>query len=112
MKDFYNLLALARLFAFDGHSVAAAIRATLDRRHVSIPTELPITLGPAFSSDRQKTEQWIAFVSRTPSLLGAGSYPATIDAIAAFAMPPPAAVLAGGDFAMKWGPGGPWKAVT
>ena len=112
MKDFYDLLALGRLFAFDGYSVAAAIRATFDRRHTSIPAELPIALGQAFSSDRQKNEQWIAFVSRTPLLVEAGSLPATIDEIAAFVMPPTAAVLAGGDFAMKWAPGGPWKTVT
>ncbi len=112
MKDFYDLLALSRLFAFDGHSVAAAIRATFDRRHTSIPAELPIALGRAFSLDRQKNEQWIAFVSRTPLLVETGSLQATLDEIAAFVMPPTAAILAGGDFSMKWAPGGPWNAVT
>ena len=112
VKDFYDLLALGRLFAFDGHSVAEAIRATFDRRRTSIPTELPIALGQAFSSDHQKNEQWIAFVSRTPLLVEAGSLPATIDEIATFVMPPTAAVLAGGDFSMKWAPGGPWNTVT
>jgi predicted nucleotidyltransferase component of viral defense system len=112
MKDFYDLLALARLFPFDGRSVAAAIRATFDRRQTPIPPELPIALGQSFSSDRQKTEQWTAFVSRTPLLVEAGSLPMTIDEIAVFVMPPTGAVLAGGDFAMKWSPGGPWKAVT
>ncbi len=108
MKDFYDLLALGRLFAFDGHSVAAAIRATFDRRQTPIPAELPIALGQAFSSDRQKNEQWTAFVGRTPLLVEPGSLPATIDEIAAFVMPATAAVLAGADFATKWSPGGPW----
>lgn len=112
MKDFYDLLALARLFPFDGHSVAAAIRATFDRRQTPIPSELPVALGQAFSSDRQKAEQWTAFVSRTPLLVEAGSLPATIDEIAAFVMPPTRALSAGIDFATKWSPGGPWEIAT
>jgi predicted nucleotidyltransferase component of viral defense system len=109
MKDFYDLLALGRLFAFDGQSVAAAIRATFDRRQTPIPADLPIALGQSFSADRQKKEQWTAFVSRTPLLVDAGSLPATLDEIAAFVMPPAAAVLAGSEFARRWTAGGPWK---
>ena len=37
MKDFYDLLAMSRLFAFEGATLAAAIRATFERRATDIP---------------------------------------------------------------------------
>ncbi|CDX38151.1 hypothetical protein MPLDJ20_220072 [Mesorhizobium plurifarium] len=39
MKDFYDLLALSRLFAFEGGSLIQAIRATFERRDTLLPTE-------------------------------------------------------------------------
>lgn len=37
MKDFYDLLAMSRLFAFNGATLSAAIRATFERRGTTIP---------------------------------------------------------------------------
>ena len=39
MKDFYDLLAMSRLFTFEGATLAAAIHATFDRRRTNIPCE-------------------------------------------------------------------------
>ena len=111
MKDFYDLLALSRLFSFDGLSLATAIRATFDRRQTSIPSRRPTGLGRTFASDRQKIAQWTAFLGREPLLVEAGGLTGTIDAIAGFVMPPAQAARTGRDFAMTWNPTGPWHAM-
>ena len=41
MKDFYDLLAMSRLFAFEGATLAVAIRATFARRVTAVPWETP-----------------------------------------------------------------------
>jgi predicted nucleotidyltransferase component of viral defense system len=112
MKDFYDLLALVRLFPFDGRTVAAAVRATFDRRATPIPSRRPPGLGAAFASDPQKMAQWKAFTAREPLLIPAKDLSVTVDEIAAFIMPPVRAARANDDFAMKWNPSGPWRSLT
>ena len=63
MKDFYDLLAMSRLFAFEGVTLAAAIRATFERRATAVPRECPPSLTHAFSDDPQKLSP-VAIVSR------------------------------------------------
>ena len=109
MKDFYDLLALARLFSFDGRTIAAAVRATFDRRGTSVPSRRPTGLGAAFSSDPQKVAQRNAFTTRERLLIQAKSLSATVEEIASFIMPPVRAAHANHDFFMKWSPSGPWR---
>ena len=58
MKDFYDLLAMSRLFSFDGMTLAVAIRATFETRATAIPRKHPPPLTHAFSEDPQKLRQW------------------------------------------------------
>jgi hypothetical protein len=95
MKDFYDLLALARLFPFDGRTVAAAIRATFDRRATPIPSRRPTGLGAAFASDPQKMAQWKAFTAREPLLIPAKDLSVAVDEIAAFINPAQCVTRAG-----------------
>ncbi len=53
MKDFYDLLAMSRLFSFDSMTLAAAIRASFERRATAIPRERPLPFTRAFSEDPQ-----------------------------------------------------------
>jgi hypothetical protein len=112
MKDFYDLLALARLFSFDGRTVAAAIRGTFDRRGTPVPSRRPTGLSAAFSSDPQKLAQWNAFTAREPLLIRTKSLSVTVEEIASFIMPPVRAVYANDNFTMKWIPSGPWQPGT
>ena len=112
MKDFYDLLALARLLPFDGRNVAAAIQATFGRRSTPIPHGRPPGLSAAFASDPLKAAQWNAFTGRAPLLLQAGSLPATVEEIAAFVMPAIRAAHASDDFVLKWKPSGPWRTMA
>lgn len=64
MKDFFDLLALAREDAMDRPGLAAAIAATFDRRGTPAPTPLPYGLTQAFARDAHKQAQWRAFLRR------------------------------------------------
>ncbi len=108
MKDFYDLLALSRLFEFEGGSLAQAIRATFERRHTSLPTETPVGLSAGFAEDSEKARQWSAFVRREPLLLRPANFPPTIISIAEFVLPPLRASAAREGFGRRWPAGGPW----
>ncbi|MGD9802522.1 MAG: nucleotidyl transferase AbiEii/AbiGii toxin family protein [Hyphomicrobiaceae bacterium] len=63
MKDFYDIWVLATLGDIDADRLAAAIRATFERRGTAIPEALPDALTPAFADDPHKQQQWTAFVA-------------------------------------------------
>lgn len=112
MKDFYDLLALSRLFDFDGEALAAAIRATLSRRNTPLPDNVPGGLSRSFAGDDEKIAQWTAFIGREPLLIAAPSLAATVDEIAAFVLPPLTALRTGAAFRQFWRKGGPWREAT
>jgi hypothetical protein len=64
MKDFFDLLILARHADFDGSVLSRAIRATFERRATPIPDGMPIGLTDEFARDAQKVKQWQAFLNR------------------------------------------------
>ena len=109
MKDYYDLLALARLFDFEGDIVRDALIATFNRRGTDLPNATPIGLTDAFASDLQKIAQWQAFIGREPLLLNPGDLVAAIDDIVTFVLPPLTAAAAGKEFRKHWAAGGPWK---
>lgn len=109
MKDFYDLLALSRLFDFDGEALAAAIRATLQSRNTPLPDDVPDGLSRSFAEDNAKIAQWTAFMKREPLLIAAPPLATTIDEIAAFLLPPVAAFRTGAGFRQFWRAGGPWR---
>jgi len=110
MKDFFDAWILARDFAFDGGTLAAAIGATFARRGTPLPADPPTALTAAFAEDPAKQRQWQAFLRRG----GAAGAPATLAEIVAalgpFLMPPTHALSAGLPFTQRWLPGGPWHA--
>lgn len=61
-KDFYDLWALSRAYAFEGDRLARAIRATFDRRRTVIPAIPPDALTPAFANDPMKRQQWARYI--------------------------------------------------
>lgn len=110
MKDFFDAWILARDFAFDGTTLAAAIGATFARRSTTLPADPPTALTAAFVEDPAKQRQWQAFLRRG----GAADAPATlaemVAALGPFLMPPTHALIAGRQFTQRWLPGGPWNA--
>lgn len=112
MKDFYDLWMLSRLFAFDGHTLTAAIRATFDRRRTPIPDEAPLALSPAFAADAAKRAQWQGFVRRGRLIETPPDFRAVIAELRAFLEPPLRGAKGGLPFAEQWTPGVSWQGTT
>ncbi|MEO8182465.1 MAG: nucleotidyl transferase AbiEii/AbiGii toxin family protein [Deltaproteobacteria bacterium] len=108
MKDFYDLVILARMFVFEGDLLVRAIRATFQRRDTPLPNGLPVALTSTFVGDALKNTQWSAFVriSDTPS---AGDLAAAAATIVEFAEAPLAAAASATLLTARWLPGGPWR---
>ncbi len=108
MKDFYDLALLARRFEFDGDTLTRAIRATFDRRGTTLPLDPPIAFVAAFRSDPTKHTQWSGFV-RKSGVEDAGDLSDTLQAVAAFAMPPLLAASGTVPIPRHWPAAGPWS---
>ncbi|NJL50731.1 MAG: nucleotidyl transferase AbiEii/AbiGii toxin family protein [Blastochloris sp.] len=111
IKDYYDLLALARLFDFNGATVRDALIATFERRGTPLPVDVPVGLSPEFAGDPQKARLWDAFIHRASLRLEPGDLAAAIEDIAAFVLPPLTAAHKGVAFKKRWKAGGPWRGV-
>jgi len=112
MKDYYDLFCLARIFDFDGETLAAAIRATFERRGTEVPAEPPPALSFEFARERDVNERWAAFVRRTPLLVTPPPLTELVDALRKFLLPP-ARVAAGVNERLgKWSADTGWTART
>lgn len=65
MKDYFDLLALARENAMDAAQLGAAVAATFARRGTALPDGLPIGLTDTFAEDVTKQTQWLAFLRKS-----------------------------------------------
>jgi hypothetical protein len=109
MKDYYDLIALSRQFAFDGKTLSKAVTATFKHRNTQVPADRPPGLSTAFATDRQKVEQWTAFAQREALVLPVGGFAEVIEEIATFVMPALLAARAEIVLSQTWDPGGPWR---
>jgi len=64
MKDYFDLLLLAREGVMSPESLVEAIRATFRRRGTPLPETLPLGLSDEFSTNEAKRKQWDAFIRR------------------------------------------------
>ncbi|WP_372071428.1 nucleotidyl transferase AbiEii/AbiGii toxin family protein [Tistrella mobilis] len=112
MKDFYDLLAMSRLFTFDGKDLAAAIRATFERRATPVPRERPPSLTGAFADEPQKVQQWRSFLAREPLLIDEPDLPTVIREIGDFIMPAAHGAIDNGHMPGGWTPGSGWRSAT
>jgi hypothetical protein len=64
MKDFYDIMVVARTVELNGGLLARAIRATFERRETAFDRELPAIFEDAFANDRNKQLQWSAFLKK------------------------------------------------
>ena len=112
MKDFYDLLAISRLFAFEGVTLAAAIRATFERRATAIPRERPPSLTHAFSEDPQKLGQWRSFLARDPLLIDEPDLRTVIREVGDFIMPAARAAIHDRQMPGRWTSDAGWRPAT
>jgi hypothetical protein len=108
MKDLFDIRALAAAHRFDGDTLRLSIRATFNRRKTVIPFAVPLALTAEFGGDRQKQQQWNAFVRR---IRGAESVAllAVVESLQAFLWPVLRAAAGEPPWCATWEPGGPWR---
>jgi len=98
---------LASRFAFEGQTLADAVRATFLRRRTPFPDGGPLALTEGFLAAPERTTQWRAFIRR-------GRLDAPLDvndmatALRRFLEPVLAAAASSEPLAADWPPGGPW----
>ena len=110
MKDYYDLWFMSRHFEFEGSTLAAALRATFERRMTTIPVRAPIALTMDYADDRNHLRQWAAFTER----LSAETTPGlgvVIDEIIEFVLPPAIAAAAEQPFNQHWTLQQRWRPV-
>ena len=64
MKDYYDLLAIFRIYDLDTRVLAQAIAATFRRRRTSIPEGRPTGLSAEFVRDSVAMRRWAEFLRR------------------------------------------------
>ena len=107
MKDFYDVHVLASSFAFDGPSLADAIRATFERRRTPFRDSEPLVLTRDFLTAPERQTLWRAFLRRG-RLDGPPDAGELADALRRFLGPVLAAAGRGETFSAAWPAGGPW----
>jgi predicted nucleotidyltransferase component of viral defense system len=103
LKDFYDLWILATDFSFDGSTLAAALKATFERRQTKLPQHLDevVALTAAFAGSLSKQQAWRGFLRKHQ--LGTDLELAIVVArIAEFLMPVSVAASSGERFALRW----------
>ena len=59
MKDFFDIVVMARMFAFDGDDLVRAIRATFERRGTALPDGLPMGSATSLLSTRTQRSAFL-----------------------------------------------------
>lgn len=108
MKDFYDVYVLASYFAFEGPTLAQAIRATFERRGTPFFEAEPLVLTRDFLAAPERQTQWRAFLRRG-RLIAPPDAGDLADALQLFLGPILRAAANGEGFSPHWPPGGPWR---
>ncbi len=108
MKDFYDILILAREFDFEGDPLSVAIKRTFDCRETALPVDEPIALSGEFAADAAKRRQWSAFVGKVGDLHISKELGPVVDNIRAFVWPAAKAAAQSLVLKKRWKAGGPW----
>jgi len=112
LKDYFDIRTLAQQFEFEGEILAAAIKATFERRQTPLPSSLPAALGPQFAADSARLKQWTAFLKKNNLPATDASLEETVKLIGEFLMPPVSAINRGENFETTWYPGGYWQSKS
>jgi len=111
-KDFYDLYAVARQFAFDGTVLGRAIAATFERRRTTMQSDLPAALSPRFYADPARNTQWSAYLNRNHLPGVPADFGLVGEKLLSLLAPMWRSIAAREIFNSSWPPGGPWEEQT
>ena len=105
MKDFFDVLYLAKNFEFEGTVLLEAVQGTFQRRRTPLPAALPIALTDTFAKSNEG--MWSAFLRRSRQEQTT-TFAEVILEIREFVEPVLRAAESGQTYAVQWKMGGPW----
>lgn len=108
MKDYFDLHHLRQTRNFDGLLLVKALRATAQRREVTLSQDSPVGLGSEYGEDPMKQKQWAALMNRIGGEDSIRGFPEVVRQIAEFALPISEYAATGRKFSRRWNAGGPW----
>jgi predicted nucleotidyltransferase component of viral defense system len=109
LKDFFDLWILAGTFAFDGHRLSEAVRATFARRGTPLPVSPPLALSSDFARLEDKVQQWRAVVRKNRLEVGKVELADVVERLRCFLVPVLVALVEGRAWEGTWPAGGPWQ---
>ena len=110
MKDFWDVVALAQEFEFDGETLRTAIDETFRRRGTPIGETVPEALRPAFYQNEKRTEMWGTFRQKSGLQLEVpAAFAAVGERVIAFLAPVRESLASDEGFDRVWPKGGPWQ---
>lgn len=107
MKDFFDLYYLAKHHDFDSVTIEKAIRATLGRRRLGLPTELSVAFTSKFYENDMKVTQWNAFLKKNG--IEHFSFTMAVQTVKEFVWPVIVNANLGKSDKLVWKAGGPWS---
>lgn len=107
MKDFFDLLVLARERTFDGPLLARQMEATFSRRGTPLPGDLPVGLTDGFGE--QRNGDWKAFLRSSKGEGVPDEFPRVVRSVREFVGPPLRAIAEGSSWELVWEPSGTWS---
>ncbi len=110
-KDYFDLLALSRNFAFTGSDLVSSVAATFRTRDTPIPADTPLGLTDGFATDAASLTRWHSFLRRN-GLVDDPDWPEAVVAVRAFVLPPLRSAGQTQAFTHEWPVGGPWRTST
>ena len=111
MRDFFDVSMLSQRESFDSKFLAAAFRATFDRRETAIPTGIPMVLTAEFAHLPDKRAQWTGFLKKNRLTTVPEDIATILRVLAEFLAPIFNAGTQKKDGGSLWPPGGPWKPI-
>lgn len=110
MKDFYDVWLLSEESSFDGALITTAVESTFERRKTLLPNGAPAVFQAEFAAEKQRQQQWAAFLKRIGAEALAPAWTAVCERIGIFLRPVYDAAKADTPAPEKWEKGA-WHAV-
>jgi predicted nucleotidyltransferase component of viral defense system len=110
MKDFFDICHLAQHHSFRSEKIEKAIIATLDRRRIELPDQLPVAFTAEFYENEMKAIQWKAFLNKNS--IKPSPFKETVEVVKGFVWPIILNAKSEHSLALEWNPCGPWHEIS